>query len=114
MTGRSRQRRQPRDPWPQRARALVLLDGAQRGVPWADAALPLAPPDDLALKLCRSAALGISAACVSDTISNSLRVLKTTRQTSAETLSYREAARSISVAYDPVFNQTVLKWEFDL
>ena len=26
----------------------------------------------------------------------------------------REAARSISVAYDPVFNQTVLKWEFDL
>ena len=26
----------------------------------------------------------------------------------------REAARSISVAYDPVFNRTVLKWEFDL
>jgi len=26
----------------------------------------------------------------------------------------REAARSISVAYDPNFNRTVLKWEFDL
>ena len=26
----------------------------------------------------------------------------------------REAARSISVAYDPTFNRTVLKWEFDL
>ena len=26
----------------------------------------------------------------------------------------REAARSISIAYDPNFNRTVLKWEFDL
>ena len=60
-----------------------------------DEALPLAPTDDLALKLCRAAALGISAACVSDCVSNSIRVLKTTRQTSATTLTYREAARAI-------------------
>ena len=32
---------------------------------------------------------------VSDCISNSIRVLKTTRQTSAETISYREAASRI-------------------
>ena len=60
-----------------------------------DASLPLPPSDDLALKLCRSAALGISAACVSDTLSNSIRVLKTTRQTSSETISYPEALRLV-------------------
>ena len=60
-----------------------------------DEAIPLAPEGELALKLCRSAALGISAACVSDCISNSIRVLKTTRQTSATTLSYQEAAKQI-------------------
>ena len=60
-----------------------------------DESLPLAPTGDLTLKLCRAALLGISAAAVSDTLSNSIRVLKTTRQTSAETISYREAARRI-------------------
>merc|ERR1719424_27067 len=60
-----------------------------------DESLPLAPADDLKLKLCRSAILGISAACVSDTLSNSIRVLKTTRQTSAETISYPEALRLV-------------------
>lgn len=60
-----------------------------------DETLPLAPTGDLALKLCRAAALGISAACVSDCLSNSIRVLKTTRQTSATTLSYQDAAKSI-------------------
>ena len=58
-------------------------------------ALPLAPDGDLRAKLLRTAALGVSAACVSDCVSNSIRVLKTTRQTSAETISYREAARRI-------------------
>lgn len=57
--------------------------------------LPLAPDGDLRGKLVRSAVLGISAACVSDCISNGIRVLKTTRQTSAETISYQEAARRI-------------------
>ena len=66
-----------------------------------DEALPLAPTGDLALKLCRSALLGISAACVSDCVSNSVRVLKTTRQTSPTTLSYREAAQQV-IAKDGV------------
>ena len=60
-----------------------------------DEALPLAPEGELALKLCRTAALGISAACVSDCVSNSIRVLKTTRQTSPTTLTYKEAAQQI-------------------
>ena len=51
--------------------------------------------DELPLKLCRSAVLGITAAGVSDCISNSIRVLKTTRQTSEVTISYREAAQQI-------------------
>merc|ERR1712127_784918 len=37
--------------------------------------------DDLLLFLIRSAALGLSASCVSDCVSNSLRVIKTTKQT---------------------------------
>ena len=52
-------------------------------------------PDAGAQKLIRSAVLGISAACVSDCVSNSLRVLKTTRQTSEVTISYQEAAQQI-------------------
>ena len=38
---------------------------------------------------------GFFATCVSDCISNAIRVLKTTRQTSATTISYREAAQQI-------------------
>jgi hypothetical protein len=60
-----------------------------------DETLPLAPTDDLKLKLLRAAALGISAACVSDCISNSIRVLKTTRQTSETTITYKEAAKIV-------------------
>ena len=37
--------------------------------------------DDLLLSLVRSAALGLCASCVSDCVSNSLRVIKTTKQT---------------------------------
>lgn len=37
--------------------------------------------DDLLLSLARSALVGMSASCVSDCISNSLRVIKTTKQT---------------------------------
>ena len=43
----------------------------------------------------RSALLGLSAACVSDCLSNGVRVLKTTRQTSPTTVTYAEAAREI-------------------
>lgn len=46
------------------------------------------------LKLARSAFLGLSASCVSDVCSNSLRVIKTTKQTSGD-ISYREAVGDI-------------------
>jgi len=60
-----------------------------------DERLPLAPEGELGLKLLRSACLGLAASCTSDTISNSIRVLKVTRQTSAETISYAEAAQQV-------------------
>ena len=46
-------------------------------------------------KLLRSAVAGVSASCISDCISNVIRVLKTTRQTSPTTIGYREAAQQI-------------------
>mmetsp|Transcript_35586 Transcript_35586/g.52019 ORF Transcript_35586/g.52019 Transcript_35586/m.52019 type:complete len:449 (+) Transcript_35586:70-1416(+) len=45
------------------------------------ALLVISQSDDLLLSLLRSAVLGLSAACVSDCCSNSLRVIKTTKQT---------------------------------
>jgi len=57
--------------------------------------LPAATPGDLFMKLVRSAAAGVIASFVSDVFSNFLRVLKTTRQTSAESIGYREAAAQI-------------------
>merc|ERR1712039_222321 len=57
--------------------------------------LPQAPEGDIGLKLLRSAICGLTASCTSDCFSNSIRVLKTTRQTSAETISYSEAARQV-------------------
>lgn len=61
-------------------------------------ALPLvSKQDDLLLFLVRSAVLGLSASCVSDCVSNSLRVIKTTKQTAglgggeSNEISYREA-----------------------
>ena len=61
---------------------------------------------DLLLYLVRSAFLGLSASCVSDVVSNSLRVLKTTKQTSqlsadGEDLSYPEIVKAI-IAEDGV------------
>ncbi len=46
-------------------------------------------------KLARNAAIGFTASIVSDTISNSLRVVKTVRQTSTTPVSYPDAVRSI-------------------
>lgn len=57
--------------------------------------LPAAPADVLYLKLLRNAASGFGATCVSDCVSNVIRVLKTTVQTSPETISYREAAHLV-------------------
>lgn len=48
-----------------------------------DGYLPPVSKDELLMYLLRSAFLGLSASCVSDTVSNSLRVIKTTQQTAA-------------------------------
>lgn len=46
-------------------------------------------------KYVRNALIGFSAAAVSDTCSNSLRILKTTRQTALEPISYLDSAKQI-------------------
>merc|ERR1712060_635921 len=46
-------------------------------------------------KYVRNAVIGFASAAVSDTISNSLRVLKTTRQTALEPVGYMESAKQI-------------------
>merc|ERR1712190_197262 len=51
--------------------------------------------DFFAGKYVRNALIGFASAAVSDTCSNSLRVLKTTRQTSLEPVGYREASKMI-------------------
>lgn len=60
---------------------------------YLDTSLPVA--DTLAGKLGRNAGIGFVASCVSDTSSNSIRVLKTYRQTSPTRVSYLDAARVI-------------------
>jgi Mitochondrial carrier protein len=70
---------------------------------FVDASLPaVSSSDDPLLSLARSALLGVCASCVSDVTSNSLRVLKTTKQTSrlsgtneGQDLSYPEIAKMI-------------------
>eukprot|EP00039_Didymoeca_costata_P027361 m.18274 g.18274 ORF g.18274 m.18274 type:complete len:497 (-) comp6262_c0_seq1:63-1553(-) len=58
-----------------------------------DSVIPV--PEETLPKLARNAFLGFSASAVSDTTSNSLRVLKTFRQTSEIKISYVDAARHI-------------------
>jgi len=57
--------------------------------------LPAAPAGVLAFKLIRNAAAGFGASCVSDCISNVIRVLKTNVQTSPTKISYQQAAQQI-------------------
>jgi len=52
-------------------------------------------PDGTAQKLVRNAGIGFAASLASDTTSNSLRVLKTYRQTSAEKIGYLQCAKNI-------------------
>ncbi|KAG6333476.1 hypothetical protein ID866_5613 [Astraeus odoratus] len=63
---------------------------------YLDAVLPL--PTTLIQKLFRSAFIGFVASVASDTISNSLRVLKTYRQVNATRISYTDAARAVIAA----------------
>ncbi len=78
-----------------------MLRRVLRSYPWfitfnaLQASLPHA---DGTLGLVRSAAIGCAASAVSDTASNSLRVLKTVRQTSAAGVGYGEAARGVLAA----------------
>ena len=65
-------------------------------MPWRLPAHPACPPaGQLLPKLLRTAAASVCASAVSDCVSNVVRVLKTTRQTSPTTIGYREAARQI-------------------
>merc|ERR1712216_627382 len=57
--------------------------------------VPMAPAGMIWLKLLRNAACGFGATCVSDCVSNVIRVLKTTVQTAPETISYTQAAKQV-------------------
>ncbi|KIJ62477.1 hypothetical protein HYDPIDRAFT_94471 [Hydnomerulius pinastri MD-312] len=63
---------------------------------YLEANLPL--PTTIIQKLLRSAFIGFAASIASDTISNSLRVLKTYRQVNATRIGYTDAARAIIAA----------------
>ncbi|KAF8055117.1 hypothetical protein HT031_006826 [Scenedesmus sp. PABB004] len=66
---------------------------------YLNGALPL--PDSLGGRLLRSAGIGFAAGVAADVCSNGVRVVKTTRQTARETMSYRDAVASV-VASDGV------------
>ncbi|CBJ32448.1 conserved unknown protein [Ectocarpus siliculosus] len=57
--------------------------------------LPPAPSGEPLLKLGRQALLGLCSSCVSDCCSNSIRVIKTTKQTAPIPLSYPEALKQV-------------------
>lgn len=52
--------------------------------------------DDLPRKLLRAAVIGFTASAVSDTCSNSIRVIKTTKQTHTEPITYPKALQVCS------------------
>lgn len=51
--------------------------------------------DDLPKKLMRSAVIGFSASAISDTVSNSIRVVKTTKQTSTTPMTYPQVVKMV-------------------
>lgn len=67
---------------------------------YLDATLPKYN-DDMLKKLGRNASIGFCASVVSDTISNSIRVVKTYRQTHTEKVSYPQAVKNV-IAQDGV------------
>lgn len=58
-------------------------------------------PHNVFEKLCRGAVIGFAASVISDTTSNSLRVLKTYRQVNETRIGYLAAARAV-IAVDGV------------
>lgn len=87
----------------------VLFDGAAATLgstfvghyPWfvtfnsLQAFVPPAAADSLVQKLVRNAVIGLCASGVSDCCSNSLRVVKTTKQTSRTPISYVDTVKNI-------------------
>lgn len=65
---------------------------------YLNATLPMPKEDELWKKLGRNALMGFSASIISDTVSNSIRVIKTTKQTSPEPISYPQAVRHVVAA----------------
>lgn len=57
--------------------------------------IPKPDPDKTFQKFGRNAVIGFTSSVVSDTCSNSLRVIKTTKQTSKTPISYYEAVRMV-------------------
>jgi hypothetical protein len=57
--------------------------------------LPRPAKDDVVGKLCRSAVIGFVSSAVSDTCSNSIRVIKVYKQANTESLSYPECLRRV-------------------
>jgi len=57
--------------------------------------LPPAPKENIWLKLARNALIGFCSSAISDTVSNSLRVIKTTKQTAEHSISYRQAVNLV-------------------
>jgi len=51
--------------------------------------------EDLPKKLSRAALIGFCASAVSDTVSNSIRVVKTTKQTATVPMTYPEVVKSV-------------------
>ena len=53
--------------------------------------------DDLPRRLMRSAVIGFSASAISDTCSNSVRVIKTSKQTATKSITYPEVVKVSSL-----------------
>jgi hypothetical protein len=62
---------------------------------WLQSALPHVPREEIAKYLLRQAFIGFCASIVSDTISNSLRVVKTYRQVNDTRIGYMASARAV-------------------
>jgi len=60
-----------------------------------DENLPKADPNSVVQKFGRRAVMGFVSSVISDTCSNSIRVVKTFKQTSTMPVSYPEAARAV-------------------
>jgi hypothetical protein len=77
-----------------------------------DGVLPPISKEETLKFLLRSALLGLTASCVSDTVSNSLRVIKTTQQTAALSSDGKDGGISVAEAIKSVVDTDGLKGLF--